>query len=725
MTTNLSTNSLQADAQPEFATLADANGLPDPAALARLANALFAAPPGGTPATPKTESLPDEAVLRTLPAALAGATGPRPETVTAVPSSEAVPYFLKTAQPTSENVLPTLQPDHFSFDPTLSSSVSTLISTTGPRAQPNRSGLPGPQPASLPVTPPGGEMGSVPLAGAISPASVFDLPGEAALFALPAVLAGLTRTTPPVTPAPDASLYFLDPTAVNPQRTLESVDLTPRSVEPEPLNIPVLDWVPGLPREVPASRSTATAGETQPRQATGSAATSTHDASEKGFYFLDESKPLAEKTRIESGHRQPDIETGRHSAHPGLDVAAIRRDFPILAERVNGKPLIWLDNAATTQKPQAVIDRLAYFYQHENSNIHRAAHELAARATDAYEAARDKVARFLRAGSSDEIVFVRGTTEAINLIAQSWGRRNIGQGDEIIISWLEHHANIVPWQQLCQETGARLRVAPVDASGQILLDEYEKLFNARTRLVSFTQVSNALGTVTPAQQMVEIAHRHGVRVLVDGAQAISHMAVDVKLLDCDWYVFSGHKVFGPTGIGVVYGKQELLDATPPWQGGGNMIQDVTFEKTVYQPAPARFEAGTGNIADAVGLGAALDYVTRIGMENIARYEHDLLVYATRGLETVPGLRLIGTAQDKASVLSFVLPGFRTEEVGAALNRDGIAVRSGHHCAQPILRRFGLEATVRPSLAFYNTCEEVDALIASLLRLQGGSHSLRQ
>ncbi|WP_437274346.1 family 2A encapsulin nanocompartment cargo protein cysteine desulfurase [Sorangium sp. So ce375] len=402
-----------------------------------------------------------------------------------------------------------------------------------------------------------------------------------------------------------------------------------------------------------------------------------------------------------------------------IDPHAIRRDFPILEERVHNKRLVWLDNAATTQKPRAVIDRLSYFYEHENSNIHRAAHALAARSTDAYEAAREAARRFLNAPSTREIVFVRGTTEGINLIAQSWGRRNVGPGDEIVISWLEHHANIVPWQQLCSEKGARLRVAPVDDRGQVILEEYEKLLGPRTRLVSITQVSNALGTITPAREMVAMAHRHGARVVVDGAQAVSHMRADVQLLDCDFYVFSGHKVFGPTGIGVVFGKGEVLDAMPPWQGGGNMIADVTFERTVYQPPPARFEAGTGNIADAVGLGAALDYVTRIGIENISRYEHELLHYATHALATVPGLRLIGTAADKAGVLSFVLDGQRTEDVGGALDREGIAVRSGHHCAQPILRRFGLESTVRASLAPYNTCEDIDALVDALRRIQIG------
>jgi cysteine desulfurase/selenocysteine lyase len=407
------------------------------------------------------------------------------------------------------------------------------------------------------------------------------------------------------------------------------------------------------------------------------------------------------------------------AAHPAFDIEAIRRDFPILAERVNGKPLIWFDNAATTQKPQAVIDRLAWFYAHENSNIHRAAHELAARSTDAYEAARNKVARFIGAQSANEIVFVRGATEAINLVAQSWGRQNIGAGDEIVVSLLEHHANIVPWQQLAAEKGAKIRVIPVDNSGQILLDEYHRLLNDRTKLVAVTQVSNALGSIVPVKAVIEAAHGVGAKVLVDGAQSVSHLRVNVQALDADFLAFSGHKLYGPTGIGVIYGKQALLDAMQPWQGGGNMIADVTFERTLYQKAPARFEAGTGNIADAVGLGAAIDYLERIGLENVAKYERDLLAYATRGLQTVPGLKIVGTAAEKTSVLSFVLDGYKPEEIGKALSHEGIAVRAGHHCAQPILRRFGLEATVRPSLAFYNTCREVDALIAVLHRLARG------
>jgi cysteine desulfurase/selenocysteine lyase len=400
-----------------------------------------------------------------------------------------------------------------------------------------------------------------------------------------------------------------------------------------------------------------------------------------------------------------------------FDAQSLRHDFPLLREQVNGHPLVWLDNAATTQKPQSVIDRLSYFYEHENSNVHRAAHEMAARATDAYESAREKVRRFLNASAPREIVFVRGATEGINLVAQSWGRRYVEKDDEIVITWLEHHANIVPWQALCAEKQARLRVAPVDDRGQVILDEYEKLLGPKTRLVSIAQVSNALGTVTPLPAMIEAAHRHGAKVLVDGAQAVSHMRADVQALNCDFYVFSGHKVFAPTGIGVVYGKSEILDNMPPWQGGGNMIQDVTFERTIYNPPPARFEAGTGNIADAVGLGAAIDYLDRIGMANISRYEHELLVYATAALLQVPGLRIIGTAAEKAGVLSFVLDGVRTEEVGDLLNREGIAVRAGHHCAQPIHRRFGLESTVRASLALYNTCSDIDALAAALLRIQ--------
>ena len=436
-----------------------------------------------------------------------------------------------------------------------------------------------------------------------------------------------------------------------------------------------------------------------------------------GYYFLE---PASLNNGIDgdaNGYRAQSAHKEKYQSRGiPFDIHAIRRDFPILQERVNGKQLVWFDNAATTHKPQSVIDRIAYFYAHENSNIHRAAHELAARATDAYESARNKVAKFIGASSPDEIIFVRGATEAINLVAKTWGIQNVGKDDEIIVSNLEHHANIVPWQQLAQQVGAKIRVIPVDDTGQVILSEYAKLLNPRTKIVAVTQVSNALGTVTPIQEIVALAHAAGAKALVDGAQSVSHMRVNVQAIDADFFVFSGHKVFAPTGIGVVYSKRAILEHMPPWQGGGNMIADVTFEKTIFQPPPNRFEAGTGNIADAVGLGAAIDYVEHVGIENIAQYEHDLLEYATYYLKPIKGVRLIGTAAHKASVLSFVLAGYSTEEVGKALNEEGIAVRSGHHCAQPILRRFGVEATVRPSLAFYNTCEEVDRFIAVIRRL---------
>ena len=441
-------------------------------------------------------------------------------------------------------------------------------------------------------------------------------------------------------------------------------------------------------------------------------------ASGQEFYFIGIGGPPAvaaaePATAVPAGWAQPTTAVPAGVRAQGMpssfDVDAIRRDFPILTERVNGNHLVWLDNAATTQKPQAVIDRLTRFYSHENSNIHRGAHELAARATDAYEDARASVANFLGARSPEDIVFVRGTTEAINLVAQSWGRAEVHAGDEIVVSCLEHHANIVPWQLLAEERGAKLRVIPVDDSGQIILDDYRRLLTERTRLVAITQVSNALGTIVPLREVIDAAHSAGVRVLVDGAQAVAHAPVNVQELDPDFYVFSGHKVYGPTGIGALYGRADVLEAMPPWQGGGNMIRNVTFERSSFQPPPDRWEAGTASIADAAGLATALAYVERIGRANIAGYEHELLGYATRALTDVPGLRLIGTAPDKAAILSFVLDGYRPEDVGSALNSSGIAVRAGHHCAQPILRRYGLAATVRAALAMYNTRAEVDAL----------------
>lgn len=396
-----------------------------------------------------------------------------------------------------------------------------------------------------------------------------------------------------------------------------------------------------------------------------------------------------------------------------LEVDAIRKDFPVLHQRVHGHPLIWFDNAATTQKPRSVIDATSHFYSRDNSNIHRAAHALAARATELYEGGRDKVRQFIGAADTKEIVFVRGTTEAVNLVAQTYGRTHIGRGDEILLTVLEHHANIVPWQILAEQTGALIRVAPINDAGELILEQLVPLLGPRTKLVAITQVSNALGTINPVETIIGMAHAQGIPVLVDGAQSVPHLPVNVQAMDADFFVFSGHKLFGPTGIGVLYGKAALLEKMPPYQGGGNMIDDVTFEKTTYQGIPQKFEAGTPDIAGVVGLGAAIDYLSTIGMLAIAAYEHELLEYATQALSSVRGVRPIGTAAVKASVLSFVMDGISNEQVGRHLDRYGIAVRSGHHCAQPTVRRFGLEGTVRPSLAFYNTRDEIDVLVRAL------------
>jgi cysteine desulfurase/selenocysteine lyase len=398
---------------------------------------------------------------------------------------------------------------------------------------------------------------------------------------------------------------------------------------------------------------------------------------------------------------------------PALDVERVRKDFPILHQLIHGKPLVYLDNAATSQKPQVVLDALRTYYTTANANVHRGVHELSERATEAYEAARARVARFLNAADPREIVFVRGTTEGINLVAQSHGRRAVGPGDEVIVTGLEHHSNIVPWQMLCEEKGARLRVVPIDDAGEVDVDTYERLLGPATRLVALAHVSNALGTVLPVQAMIAAAHRHGVPVVVDGAQAVPHMAVDVRALDCDFYTFSGHKVFGPTGIGVLYGKAALLERMAPYQGGGSMIRSVSFERTTYNEPPDKFEAGTPNIAGAVGLGAALEYLEHVGLDAVAAHEHDLLGYATEALAAVPGLRLIGTARDKAAVLSFVLDDVHAHDVGTILDQEGIAARAGHHCAMPVMTRYGLAATTRASLALYNTREEIDALVRAL------------
>jgi len=398
---------------------------------------------------------------------------------------------------------------------------------------------------------------------------------------------------------------------------------------------------------------------------------------------------------------------------PALDVAAVRREFPILSEIVHGKPLVYLDNAATTQKPRSVIDAIVSFYSHDNANVHRGVHWLSLRATEVYEGARVKAQRFLNAPSANEIVFVRGATEGINLVARTFARSRLEAGDEILITEMEHHSNIVPWQMLCAERGASLRIAPITAEGELDLAEFEKLLGPRTRLAAVTHMSNALGTINPVERIVEAAHAGGVPVLVDGAQAAAHRPVDVTALGCDFYVFSSHKVYGPSGMGVLYGRAEHLEAMPPYQGGGDMILNVTFEKTTYNKPPYKFEAGTPHLAGAAGLGAALDFVERWGMEAIAAHEADLTRYALESLAGVEGLRFVGTARERGSVVSFVLEGIHPHDVGTVLDREGIAIRTGHHCAQPVMQRFGVPATARASLAAYNTREEIDVLAGAL------------
>jgi cysteine desulfurase / selenocysteine lyase len=685
-------------------------GLPDVATLARMANAFFSALPGTTdalgaavatqssvPAVPEpniSELLAASNVVQSaggpvFPDAVSRAHIPRGGFGAAAPGGPSAPVpsgGLSAAAPYGPSA------------PVPSGGLSAPA-PSGPSASVLRSGLNAPAPGRGLTAPAQSDDLSAPVSG-VSLSAPVSGGGHGAPILGRSLSAPTSGTSPGALPGPAVAaspFYFLDYAGSGWERAAGSAADTLSNLPalaaqsaslPSGVDLLALRTPPSVPSALPSVAPL---------------------SGPPSFYFLESTSAASDVPGLK-----------KFSRHPAFDVAAVRRDFPILAERINGRPLIWLDNAATTQKPQAVLDRLTHFYAHENSNIHRAAHELAARATDAYESARATVQRFLGASSPQEIVFVRGATEAINLVAQSWGRQNILPGDEIVVSHLEHHANIVPWQQLVSEKGARLRVIPVDDSGQILLDEYQKLLNSRTRLVSIAHVSNALGTIVPVREVSDLAHRIGARVLIDGAQAVSHMPVDVQALGADFYVFSGHKIFGPTGIGVLYGTAEVLESMPPWQGGGNMISSVTFERTTYQKPPARFEAGTGNIADAAGLGAALDYVTRIGMPLIDRYEHDLLVYATDALRTVPGLRLIGTAQEKASVLSFVLEGHDPVAVGTALNQEGIAVRAGHHCAEPILRRFGVSATVRPSLAFYNTCEEVDTLAAALHRIVAGA-----
>jgi cysteine desulfurase / selenocysteine lyase len=400
-----------------------------------------------------------------------------------------------------------------------------------------------------------------------------------------------------------------------------------------------------------------------------------------------------------------------------FDVERVRADFPLLEQKIHGKPLVYFDNAATSQKPRTVIDAISRYYEGTNANIHRAVHHLSEQATEEYEAARKTAQKFINAASPTEIIFVRGTTEGINLVAQTYGRAQIHAGDEVVITDMEHHSDIVPWQLLCEDRGAKLRVAPINDRGELILEEFAKLLGPRTKLVGVTHVSNALGTINPIRRIVEMAHSHGVPVLVDGAQAVPHMKVDVQALDCDFYAFSGHKVYGPTGIGVLYGKKALLEAMPPYQGGGDMILSVTFEKTTYNRLPYKFEAGTPDIAGVIGLGAALEYVGGLGIDNIGAYEHDLLEYATAAVSPIPGLKIIGTAREKAGVLSFTLENIHPHDIGTILDREGIAIRTGHHCSQPVMKRFGVDSTARASFAMYNTKLEVDALVRGIEKVR--------
>lgn len=401
----------------------------------------------------------------------------------------------------------------------------------------------------------------------------------------------------------------------------------------------------------------------------------------------------------------------------GFNVQKVRRDFPVLHQQVHGKPLVYLDNAATTQKPLAVIAAIENYYRHDNSNIHRGVHTLSERATEAYENVRVAAQKFLNAASSKEVIFVRGTTEAINLVAQTHGRKHVSSGDEVLITAMEHHSNIVPWQLLCEEKGATLRVAPINDRGELLLDKFQKLLSAKTKIVAVSHLSNALGTINPLGEIVRMAHAQNIPVLVDGAQAVARMPVDVQALDCDFYALSSHKLYGPTGVGVLYGKTRLLEAMPPWQGGGDMIASVTFDKTVYNRLPYKFEAGTPNIAGTIGLGAAIEYVNHLGLDAIERHEADLLAYATTAVAAIPGVRVIGTAQEKAGVLSFVMDEIHPHDIGTILDSEGIAVRTGHHCAQPVMQRFNIPATARASFGLYNTREEVDALVAGIHKVR--------
>lgn len=595
-----------------------------------------------------------------------------------------------------------------------------------------------PQPLAMPSEPGFAASGFSPMAAGTPMASSF--PAQPSSIATPANVSTIgTPTRPSETPAVPRVGF---PTSEIPASFLPPVTSSP-SFSPAAYS-PLVDGLPdfsfrgvslrGLGGPDHASSQGTVAAATAPSGPDGAAIPTAIPAAAPPVETSDGLKAFINRIRAGNFHDDKsrcghdDVLLNRlrsslqtqhgHQSRPLIfDVNEIRRDFPILHQKVNNHDLVWFDNAATTQKPNQVINAISYFYSHDNSNIHRAAHTLAARATDAYEGARKKIQNQLGASSPEEIIFVRGTTEGINLVAQTFGRAYLQPGDEIVLTEIEHHANIVPWQLIAKERGAVLKVVPVNDRGEVLLGEYQKLLGPKTRVVALTHASNSLGTIVPAAEMTHMARRVGAKVLIDGAQSVSHMPINVNAIGCDFFVFSGHKIFGPTGIGAVYIRRELQEGLPPWQGGGNMIRNVTFEATTYSPPPAKFEAGTPNIADAVGLGAALDYVNQVGLHNIGHYEHSLLQYGTERLSMINGLRIIGTAREKVSVISFVLGDMPPEKVGQLLDKEGIAVRSGHHCAQPSLRRFGVEATVRPSFAFYNTVAEIDHLVDVVRRIQ--------
>jgi cysteine desulfurase/selenocysteine lyase len=579
-----------------------------------------------------------------------------------------------------------------------------------------------PTPEAVPVTP---TSGFSPMNAGTPVASSFPSQPSAPTMATPPVSQG-TPTRPAGTPAipragfPNAELPAAFVPLFEPQVPVKAV-----SSEPFSTAVPGVSGFSfsGFPTHPSQTSSIAHPGGLDTARSSNMSPTAgPHDGLKAFVQRIQTGEASGDKSLCESNSdleriRQSFKSSNARNSRPVIfDVHQIRKDFPILHQKVNNHDLVWFDNAATTQKPIQVIETLSHFYSHDNSNIHRAAHTLAARSTDAYEGARRKIQNQVGASSPDEIIFVRGTTEGINLVANTLGKALLQPGDEIVLSELEHHANIVPWQLIAKDRGAVLKVIPVNDHGEVLLDQYQRLLGPKTRIVSLTQASNSLGTILPVAEMTHMARRVGARVVIDGAQSISHMPINVNEIGCDFFVFSGHKIFGPTGIGAVYARREVQEILPPWQGGGNMIRNVTFEETTYSDPPAKFEAGTPNIANAVGLGAALDYVNQVGIHNIGQYEHSLLQYGTERLSMINGLRIIGTAREKVSVISFVLGDMPPEKVGQLLDKHGIAVRSGHHCAQPSLRRFGVEATVRPSFAFYNTVDEIDHLVEVVRRI---------